>query len=127
MRLVNPGKRPRNGRPKSDVHEGQWRQRLHTYGLLSACVRPEDQGVVWRSYGRQRAALLADAARDLPHLQKALTQMHSQLRHVVSAMTGVTGLTILRALLAGARDPQTLAQLRDPRCKQDQESMAQAL
>jgi transposase len=125
--LVDPGKMPRNGRPKSDVHDCQWIQRLHTYGLLSACFRPEDQVVVLRSYWRQRAALLADAARDIQHLQKALTQMNVKLQHVVSDSTGVTGLSIIKAILAGERDPQTLAQWRDHRCKQDAASIAQAL
>lgn len=71
--LVDPGKMSRNGRPKSDVHDCQGLQRLHTYGLLSACFRPEDQVVVLRSYLRQRAALLADAARDIQRMQQALT------------------------------------------------------
>ena len=113
--LVDPGKMPRNGRPKSDVHDCQWLQRLHTYGLLSACFRPADQVVVLRSYLRQRAALLADAARDIQHMQKALTQMNVKLQHVVSDMTGVTGLAIIKAILAGERDPRQLALLRDHR------------
>ena len=103
--LVDPGKMPRNGRPKSDVHDCQWLQRLHTYGLLSACFRPEDQVVVLRSYLRQRAALLADAARDIQHMQKALTQMNVKLQHVVSDITGVTGLAIIKAILAGRTRP----------------------
>ena len=125
--LVDPSKLPRNGRPKTDVHDCQWLQRLHTYGLLSACFRPADQVVVLRSYMRQRAALLADAARDIQHMQKALTQMNLKLQHVVSDMTGVTGLAIIKAILAGERDPRTLAHLRDPRCKQDEAAIAQAL
>ena len=107
--LVDPGTMPRNGRPKSDVHDCPWLQRLHTYGVLSACVRPADQVVVLRSSWRQRAALLADAARDIQHMQKALTQMHVKLQHVVSDMTGVTGLAIIKAILAGERDPRQLA------------------
>jgi transposase len=76
---------------------------------------------------RQRAALLADAARDIQHMQKALTQMNSKLQHVVSDMTGVTGLAIIKAILAGERDPTVLARLREPRCKQDETAIAQAL
>lgn len=125
--LVDPGKLPRNGRPKTDVHDCQWLQRLHTYGLLSACFRPEDQVVVLRSYVRQRAALLAEAGRDIQPMQKALTQMHIKLQHVVSDITGVTGLSIIQAILAGERDPRTLARLRDPRCKQDEAASAHAL
>jgi transposase len=125
--LVDPSKLPRNSRPKTDVHDCQWLQRLHTYGLLSACFRPEDQVVVLRSYLRQRATLLADAARDIQHMQKALTQMNIKLQHVVSDITGVTGLAIIRAILAGERDPLQLARWRDPRCKQDEAAIAAAL
>jgi hypothetical protein len=124
---VDPGKRPGNGRPQSDGHDCQGLQRLHPSGVLSACVRPEEQVVVLRSYVRQRAALLADAARDIQPMQTALTQMHVKRPHVVSDLTGVTGLAIIRASLAGARDPQQWAQLRDQRCKQDAVAIAQAL
>ena len=115
------------GRPKSDVHDCQWLQRLHTCGLLAGAFRPDDQVVVLRSYVRQRAALLAEAGRDLQHLQKALTQMNVKLQHVVSDIAGLTGLSIIRAIVAGERDPGKLAQLRDPRCKQDEQAIARAL
>ena len=81
----------------------------YTYGVLSACFRPTDQVVVLRSSWRQRAALLSDAARDIQHMQKALTQMNVKLQHVVSDMTGVTGLAIIKAILVGERDPRPLA------------------
>jgi transposase len=125
--LVDPGTMPRNGRPKSDVHDCQWIQRLHTLGLLTAAFRPDDPVVVLRSYLRLRLTLLADAARYLQHLQKALTQMNVKLQHVVSDLGGKTGLDIIQAILDGARDPQALAKLRDPRCKQDEATIAQAL
>jgi transposase len=125
--LVDPGTMPRHGRPKRDVHDGQWLQRLHPSGVLSACVRPEAQGVVLRSSWRQRAALLADAARDIHHMQKALTQRHVKRQHVGSDLTGVTGLAILKAILAGERAPHQWAQWRDHRCKQDVAAIALAL
>lgn len=114
------------GRPKRDVHDCQWLQRLHTFGLLAGAFRPADQVCVLRSYLRQRAMLLTYAGQHIQHRQKALTQMHLQRQHVVSAITGVTGMAILRAILAGERDPGTLAQLRDDRCHQDQEAIAKA-
>lgn len=115
------------GRPKSDVHDCQWIQRLHTFGLLARAFRPTDQVCVLRSYLRQRAMLLTYAAQHIQHMQKALTQMNIKLQHVVSDITGVTGLAILRAILAGERDPATLAQLRDYRCKHDEATIARAL
>jgi transposase len=115
------------GRPKSDVHDCQWIQRLHTFGLLASAFRPADQVCVLRSYLRQRAMLLTYAAQHIQHMQKALTQMNIKLQHVISDMTGVTGLAILRAILGGERDPEKLAQLRDYRCKYDEATIARAL
>jgi transposase len=115
------------GRPKSDVHDCQWLQRLHTFGLLAGAFRPADQVCVLRSYLRQRAMLLTYAGQHSQHMQKALTQMNIKLQHVVSELTGVTGMAIIRAILAGERNPVKLAQLRDYRCHQDQEAIAKAL
>jgi hypothetical protein len=125
--LVDPGTMPKHGRPKTDVHDGQWLQRLHTLGRLSAACRPDDPVVVLRSSLRLRLTLLADAARHIQPMQKALTQMHSTWPHVVSDMPGVTGLRILKAMLHGARDPRRLATLRDQRGQENEATLAQAL
>ena len=115
------------GRPKSDVHDCQWLQRLHTFGLLASAFRPVDQVCVLRSSLRQRAMLLSYASHHIQHRQKALTQMNIKLQHVVSAMTGVTGMAILRAIVAGERDPMKLARLRHYRCHHDEAAIAKAL
>ena len=112
---------------KSDVLDCQWLQQLHTYGLLSGAFRPDDDIVVLRSYLRQRATLVQGAATQTQHMQKALQQMNLLLHQVVADITGVTGMTIIRAILAGERDPQVLAQARDYRCKQSKEVIAQSL
>lgn len=115
------------GRPKSDVHDCQWLQRLHSYGLLAAAFRPEEPVCVLRSYLRQRHMLVTYAAQHIQHLQKALTQMNVKLQHVVSDVTGVTGLAIIRAIVAGQRDPLALAKLRDDRCGHSEAEIARAL
>ena len=115
------------GRPKSDVHDCQWLQRLHTFGLLASAFRPPDQVCVLRSYLRQRAMLLTYAGQHIQHMQKALTQMNLKLQHVVSDLTGVTGMAIIRAILAGERDPVQFAHLRDYRCQHDEATIAKAL
>jgi len=126
--LVDPQQVQKSkGRPKSDVHDCQWIQRLHTFGLLASAFRPTDQVCVLRSDLRQRAMLLTYAAQHIQHMQKALTQMNLKLQHVISDITGVTGLAILRAILGGERDPEKLAQLRDDRCKYDEATIARAL
>jgi transposase len=112
---------------KSDVLDCQWLQQLHTFGLLQGAFRPADAIVVLRSYLRQRAMLIRGAATHIQHMQKALQQMNLLLHHVVSDITGLTGMTIIRAILAGERDPHVLAQHRDPRCKSSPDVIAKSL
>src|SRR5262249_61765636 len=88
-----------------------WLQRLHSYGLLAAAFRPDEPVCVLRSYLRQRAMLVTYAGQHTQHMQKALTQMNVKLQHVLSDITGVTGLAIIRAIVAGQRDPVALAKL----------------
>jgi len=128
VKLVDP-RRTKHvpGRPKSDVLDCQWIQRLHSYGLLAASFRPADDVVVLRSYLRQRLMLISYAGQHIQHMQKALEQMNIKLAEVVSDVTGVTGMSIIKAILRGQRDPQRLAQLRDERCKRSEADIARAL
>jgi hypothetical protein len=112
---------------KSDVLDCQWLQELHTYGLLRGAFRPVDQVCILRSYLRQRSMLVTYASHHIQHMQKALEQMNLKLAHVVSDITGLTGMGIIRAILSGERDPVKLAKLRDPRCKSSEVTVARAL
>jgi len=112
---------------KTDVSDAQWLQRLHEYGLLRGSFRPQAEIAGLRAYLRQRERLLDYAAAHIQHMQKALTQMNLQLHHVVSDITGVTGMRIIRAIVAGERDPATLASYRDVRCHATVETVRQAL
>lgn len=112
---------------KTDVADCQWIQQLHTFGLLSGSFRPDDDICVLRAFMRQRDNLTRYAGSHIQHMQKALNQMNIQLHHVVSDLTGVTGMTIIRAILAGERDPQVLAGYRDCRCKSSIETITKAL
>jgi transposase len=112
---------------KTDISDAQWLQRLHEYGLLRASFRPRGEVATLRSYLRQRERLLDYAAAHIQHMQKALTQMNLQLHHVVTDITGVTGMTIIRAIVAGEHNPAMLASLRDPRCRASVETIQQAL
>jgi len=126
--LVDPPQVQKSqGRPKSDVHDCQWLPRLHTFGLLAGAFRPTDQVCVRRSDLRQRGMLLTYASQHMQHRQKALTQMNLQLQQVVSDITGRTGMAMIRAILAGARDPVQVAQLRHYRCQHDEAAIAKAL
>jgi transposase len=94
---------------KTDVQDGQWRQALHTSGFRRGAFRPEDAVCVWRRDWRQRRMRVAMASRAGPHRQQALEQMHLKVTEVGRAIPGKPGMTIIRAMLAGARAPQVLA------------------
>jgi transposase len=112
---------------KTDISDAQWLQRLHEYGLLRASFRLKGEVAIMRAYLRQRERLLDYAASHIQHMQKALTQMNLQLHHVVTDITGVTGMAIIRAIVAGERDPAVLATHRDARCHASVETISQAL
>ena len=126
--LVEPGQLSRCGaRPKTDVLDAQWIQRLHSYGLLRASFRPPDSVLALRAYWRQRQMQVRYAASHVQHMQKALEQMNVKLAEVVTDITGVTGMSIIDAILDGERDPIKLAKLRDERCHHSEEEIALAL
>ena len=112
---------------KTDVLDCQWIQQLHTYGLLNAAFRPPEDICALRSYIRQRSMLIKNAGEHIQRMQKALMQMNLQLHHVVSDITGTTGISIIRAIVSGERDPAILAQQRDPRCKNSLDVIERAL
>ena len=112
---------------KTDVSDAEWLQRLHEYGLLRPSFQPQAEIAGLRAYLRQRERLLDYAAAHIQHMQKALMQMNLQLHHVVSDVTGVTGMTIIRAIVAGERDPNILASHRERGCHASVETICQAL
>ena len=112
---------------KTDVGDAQWIQRLHACGLLRASFRPDTTIAELRSYMRVRERLLDYAAAHIQHIQKALTYMNIQLNIVVADITGVTGMKIVRAIVAGEHTPEILATVRDPRCKADEKTICAAL
>jgi transposase len=112
---------------KTDVLDCQWIQQLHTYGLLQPSFRPPEQIVALRSIVRHREMLVRYRSAHIQHMQKALTQMNLRLTNVLSDITGVTGMKIIRAILAGERNPQVLAQFRDERCKRSKAEIVKSL
>lgn len=112
---------------KSDILDCQWIQQLHTYGLLAGAFRPADEICVLRSYLRQREMLTQTASMHIQHMQKALQQMNLLLHNVVSDITGVTGMKIIKELLAGERDPRVLASNRNKQCHNDRATIAKSL
>ena len=112
---------------RTDWHECQWLRFLHSVGLLRAAFRPDGEVSAVRALMRHRSDLVQTAAQHIQHMQKSLTQMNLQIQHVISEITGVTGLAIVDAILAGERDPAVLAELRDHRMHASQEIVQKSL
>jgi transposase len=112
---------------KTDVSDAAWLRQLHSYGLLRGSFRPDAEIAGLRAYLRQRERLVEYAAAHIQHMQKALMEMNLQLHHVVSDITGATGMRIIRAIVAGERNPDVLATYRDVRCHSSIETVRAAL
>lgn len=116
-----------SGRNKIDVADCQWIQRLHSFGLLSGSFRPKHAICQLRAYHRHREMLVSETAKHVLHIQKSLSQMNLQLHNVISDITGVTGMKIIRAIIDGEHHPDTLAQFRDKRCKNSLDTIKKSL
>ena len=112
---------------KSDVQDCQWLQYLHAVGRLRGSFHPEDKVRAVRALMRHRDSLIEMAAAHIQHMQKALTQMNLQIHHVLSDITGVSGLAIIDAIVQGERDPKVLAALRDGRVLASEETIRKSL
>ena len=112
---------------KTDITDAEWIQTLHSHGLLQGCYRPAEEISQLRSLVRQKAVLVSEQADWMRRMQKCLDQMNVRVHHAVSDAQGVTGMRILRAIVAGERDPRKLAELRDEGCHKSPEQMAALL
>jgi transposase len=112
---------------RTDWQECQWLQYLHAVGLLRPAFRPEAEVCALRALVRHRTELIQMASQHVLHMQKALTQMNIQLHHVISDLTGLTGMAIVNAIVEGQRNASELAKLRDPRIKADAETIRKSL
>jgi transposase len=115
------------GRPKSDRRDCEWTQRLFSCGLLRGAFRPSAQVCLLRTLMRDRTTLIAERGDWLRRMQKSLDQMNVRVHRAVSDLDGVTGMAIVRAIVAGERDAHALAALRDPRCRQSAVEIAEQL
>ena len=112
---------------KSDIKDCQWLQTLHTFGLLNRCFRPAEDIRVLRSYMRQRERLVQAAGSCVQHMQQALTEMNIRLDNAISDITGLSGMRILRAIVAGERSPAKLAAMRHERIQASREEIEKSL
>ena len=126
--LVNPA-HVKNvpGRRKDDKLDCRWLLTLHTFGLLSASFRPNREILQLRTIWRMRQQLIELQSDEIRRMQKYLDEMNVRVHKVISDLAGVTGLSIIRAILAGERDPAVLATFRDRRCRCSEEELCRAL
>jgi transposase len=126
-KLVDSRSIGRRNKKKTDVVDCQWVRQLHSHGLLDGAFRPNAAMLPLRAFMRQRRMLIDYASDHIRHMQKALDLMNLKLHLVISDITGVTGLRIIHAILKGERDPNKLAAMREPSCKNPEEIIAKAL
>src|SRR3954454_7572488 len=112
---------------KTDPTDCEWIQRLHGCGLLNGSFRPREDVCMLRTLVRDKANLVAERGDWVRRMQKSLDQMNVRVHRAVSDLDGVTGMAIVRAIVAGERDAGKLAQLRDPRCRKTEEEIAEQL
>jgi transposase len=112
---------------KTDILDCQWIRQLHTYGLLQASFRPAEEIRALRGLVRHRENLIKSTTREIQHMQKALQQMNLKLSNVISDLTGVTGMLIIRDIVVGEQDPKKLAQHRNVRCAKSEVEIAKSL
>jgi len=115
------------GRTKTDRLDCKWIQRLHSCGLLRGSFRPKEQINMLRTLVRDKGTLVAERADWVRRMQKSLDQMNVRVHRAVADIEGKTGMSIIRAIIAGERDADALAKFRDPRCRQSVEQIAEQL
>ncbi len=114
------------GRKKDDT-DAIWLQKLHCCGLLQKSFQPEGEIRVLRTYVRQRKNLVSISSDSVRRMQKALELMNVKIHTVISDILGKTGLQMLRAILAGERNPQELVKLKDFRIKASDAELIKSL
>ena len=112
---------------KTDVNDADWLRLIGSFDLVKPCFQVDAVSRRLREYYRLRRTKVEDMARELQHMQKAMAQMNIKLDSVISDIAGKSGMAIIRAILAGERDPMVLASLTSGRCKNSKETIADAL
>lgn len=126
--VVDPRSVSRLGcRKKTDRIDSIGLQKMYACGLLSSCFVPPKATLALRTYNRRRKSLVEACTQQVLMLQQSLTMMNVQIHNVLSDLTGVSGMRILRAIVAGERDGKTLAAMRDKRVRASEEDVVKSL
>ena len=125
--LANPRDVKNLSGHKTDSADAEWLMLLHRYGLLKPCYQPGKAARQIRNLSRQRNNLIRSADKQIQYMQKAMEQMNIKLSTVITDITGLSGRTIITAILQGKRDPVELASLAQSNCKASREDIAKSL
>lgn len=112
---------------KRDDSDAVWIQKLHCCGLLQKSFQPEESIRVLRAFVRQRKMLILQGSDWVRRMQKSLELMNIKLHTVISDLLGKTGMSMVRAILEGERDPKDLIRFKDPRIKAPDEVILKSL
>lgn len=112
---------------KTDVCDADWLRFLGSCNLIKPCFQIAAVSRRLREFHRLRTGKIKDMARELQHMQKAMEKMNLKLDSVISDIAGLSGMAIIKAMIAGERDPEALAELADRRCRNDKETIAASL
>ena len=112
---------------KDDESDAQWIQKLHSCDLLKTCFLPDEHTDMLRTLVRHRRSLTQDSARYVLRMQKALESMNIKIHTVINDITGKTGTAIIKAIIAGERNPNCFLSYVDPRIKADKQSILKSL
>jgi transposase len=112
---------------KTDVKDCEWLRDLHTVGLLRGSFIPEEGMIQLRAYMRHRESLIEHRSVHINHMNKSMVQMNVRLDEVVSDITGVSGMGIMRGIAEGETDPHKLLKYRNRQCKATPEQFVKAL
>jgi transposase len=125
--LVDPKKAKNVPGRKTDVLDCQWIHRLFSCGLLTPAFLPAKEKEAFRAFMRHRGNLIKARQKAILQMDKALLLMNIKLDVAVSEIGSLTGITIIRAIVEGERDPKKLAALRHYRCKKPESFFVEAL
>jgi len=104
---------------KTDLSDCQWQATLHAHGLLKPGFVPPEHIRRLQDYLRLRADHIVMAGSHEQHMQKALERMNLKIHDVISDLTGVSGLKMVQAIVAGERNPVALLALCDPQIQKN--------
>ncbi|MCF8266258.1 MAG: transposase [Ignavibacteriales bacterium] len=109
--LVKPSQAKAIPGRKTDLHDCQWIQQLHSYGLLRSSFIPPQHIRTLRTFVRQRRDNLQAASDHIRRAHKALELMNIKLQNVITQINGKSGMAVLNAIIAGNHNPEKLAAL----------------